>query len=93
MGVSQFFYDEKCFYQGKLMVPRASAQRCAGRNYYTLEDCDHFSVCKPIDKSHLSYVKLVECIRVCQQEVSSIDSMSTFVAFLLITNFADLFLG
>jgi hypothetical protein len=75
------------------MVPRASAQRCAGRNYYTLEDCDHFSVCKPIDKSHLSYVKLVECIRVCQQEVSSIDSMSPFVAFLLIANFADLFLG
>jgi hypothetical protein len=92
MGVSQFFYDEKFFYQG-WMVPPASAQRCAGDCYLTLEDCDHFTVCKPIDKSHLSYTLLVAFIRVCQREVSSIDSISPFVAFLLITNFADLFLG
>ncbi len=73
------------------MVPIASAQRCAGHNYYLLEDCDHFTVCKPIEKSHPSYYKLVEFIRSCRQEVSSIDSMNPFVAFLLITNFADLF--
>jgi hypothetical protein len=91
MGVSQFIYDEKCFYQGKMMVPRASAQRCAGRNYSILEDCDHFTVCKPIHKSHVSYEKLVDFIRHCQQEVSSIDSMNPFVAFLRTANFVDLF--
>jgi hypothetical protein len=73
------------------MVPRASAQRCAGLNYYVLADCDHFTVCKPIDKSHPSYDHLVHFIRHCQQGVSTIDSMNPFVAFLLITNFADLF--
>jgi hypothetical protein len=51
-----------------MMVERASAQRCAGRNHYTLEDCDHFTVCKPIDKSHISYTVLVDVIRVCQEE-------------------------
>jgi hypothetical protein len=90
MGVSQFIYDEKCIYQGKKMVEQASAQRCA-QNYHILEDCDHFTVCKPIDKSHQSYELLVVFMRFCQQEVSSIDSMNPFVAFLLITNFADLF--
>jgi hypothetical protein len=91
MGVSQFIYDEKCFYQGKKMVEKASAQRCAANFFFLLEDCDHFTVCKPINKSHPSYERLVDFIRNCQQEVSSIDSMNPFVAFLLITNFADLF--
>jgi hypothetical protein len=91
MGVSQLIYDEKCFYQGKKMVETASAQRCARRNYCRLDDCDHFTVCKPIDKSHPSYERLVDFIRECQQQVSSIDSMNPFVAFLLITNFSDLF--
>jgi hypothetical protein len=86
MGVSQFIYDEKCFYQGKMMVEQASAQRCAGRNYYRVEDCDHFTICKPVDKSHGSYPLLVGFIKQCQQEVSSIDSMDPFVAFLFITN-------
>jgi hypothetical protein len=74
-----------------MMVERASAQRCAGRNHYTLEDCDHFTVCKPIDKSHISYTVLVDVIRVCQEEVSNIDSMNAFVDFLLTMNFVDLF--
>jgi len=91
MGVSQFIYDEKCFYQGTMMVPTESAQDIyTGDNYVILEDCDHFTVCKPIDKSHRSYELLVEFIRRCQQEVSSIDSRNPFGAFLLITNCADL---
>ncbi len=47
--------------------------------------------CNPFDKSHPSYYKLVEFIKSCQQEVSNIDSINTFVAFLLIMNFANLF--
>jgi hypothetical protein len=72
------------------MVEPASARRCA-QNFHLLEDCDHFTVCKPIDKSHESYQSLVDFIRTCQHEVSSVDSMNPFLAFLLITNFADLF--
>jgi hypothetical protein len=70
MGVSKFIYDEKCFYQGKMMVEPASAQICAGRNYYILEDCDHFTICKPVQKSHMGYQLLVEFIKQCQQEDS-----------------------
>lgn len=73
------------------MVEDTSARRGANNNYILLEDCDHFTVCKPFDKSHPSYYKLVEFIRSCQQEVSSIDSINPFSAFLLIMNFADLF--
>jgi hypothetical protein len=73
------------------MVPEASARRCAGHNFWVLDDCDHFTVCKPIDKSHRSYKLLVEVIRDCQQKVSSIDSMNPFVSFLLITTFPDVF--
>jgi hypothetical protein len=91
MGVSQFIYDEKCFYQEKKMVEQASAQRCAGINYSTFEDCDHFTVCKPIDKSDPRYFMLVRFIRICQREVSRIHSMNPFVAFLLITNSGDMF--
>jgi hypothetical protein len=76
---------------GKKMVEDTSARRGANNNYILLEDCDHFTVCKPFDKSHPSYYKLVEFIRSCQQEVSSIDSINPFAAFLVSMNFADLF--
>ncbi len=91
LGVSEFVHYQKCLHQGKKMVEDTSAQRGANNNYILLEDCDHFTVCKPFDKSHPSYYKLVEFIRSCQQEVSSIDSINPFAAFLLIMNFADLF--
>ncbi len=39
----------------------------------------------------MSYEKLVSLIQVFQEQVSSIDSLNPFVAFLLIMNFADLF--
>jgi hypothetical protein len=73
------------------MVPKASARRCAGHNFYELDDCDHFTVCKPIDKSHPSYKLLVDVITDCQQKVSSSDSMNPFVSLLLIRTFPDVF--
>jgi hypothetical protein len=69
-----------------MMVEPASAQRCARCNYYLLEDCDHFTICEPVQKSHTSYQLLVGFIKQCRQEVSSINSMDPFVAFLFITN-------
>jgi len=76
-----------------MMVEQASAQRCARLNYHVLEDCDHFTICKPVDKSHESYQLLVGFIKQCQQEVSSIDSMDPFVAFLFITNLLTCFIS
>jgi hypothetical protein len=91
LGSISVVYYQKCLHQGKKMVEDTSARRGANNNYILLEDCDHFTVCKPFDKSHPSYYKLVEFIRSCQQEVSSIDSINPFAAFLVSMNFADLF--
>jgi hypothetical protein len=53
-------------------VEKAAGVRSAGENYYTLEDCDHSTVCKPLDKNHPSYYFLLDFIRKCRQEVSRI---------------------
>ncbi len=41
------------------MVPDASAQRLAGKNFYTIEDASHLEICQPVDEQHPSYVKLL----------------------------------
>lgn len=51
-------------------MEKPGAQRYARENYYTLEDCDHMTVCKPSDKGHSSYRKLVDFIITCREEVS-----------------------
>jgi len=53
-------------------VEKAAAVRSAGENYYTLEDCDHSTVCKPSGKNHPSYYFLLDFIRKSRQEVSRI---------------------
>jgi len=90
--VYDFVEDKPLKDLGKMMVPTASAQRFAGA-WWRLEACDHFTVCKPISKFDPGYRLLVKCTRDCQQVVSSIDSMNPFVAFLFITNFADLLIS
>jgi hypothetical protein len=49
-------------------VEKAAALRSARENYYTLEDCDHSTVCKPSAKDHPSYSLLLDVIRECRQE-------------------------
>ncbi len=53
-------------------MEKAAALRSARENYYTLEDCDHSTVCKPSAKDHPSYSLLLNVIRECRQEVSRI---------------------
>ncbi|CAK9877273.1 unnamed protein product [Sphagnum jensenii] len=54
---------------GFRLVEKAAALRSAGENHYTLEDCDHSTVCKPSGKNHPSYELLLGFIRTCRQEV------------------------
>ncbi|KAH8963228.1 hypothetical protein BDL97_05G142000 [Sphagnum fallax] len=53
---------------GFKLVEKAAALRSARENYYTLEDCDHSTVCKPSAKHHPSYYRLLDFIRICRQE-------------------------
>ncbi|CAM6076327.1 unnamed protein product [Sphagnum tenellum] len=53
---------------GFKLVEKAAALRSARENYYTLEDCDHSTVCKPSAKEHPSYSLLLNVIRECRQE-------------------------
>ncbi|CAM6024417.1 unnamed protein product [Sphagnum balticum] len=61
---------------GFRLVEKAAALRSAGENYYTLEDCDHSTVCKPSGKNHPSYYFLLDFIRKCRQE-----EQETFLGF------------
>jgi hypothetical protein len=45
-------------------VPRASAIRLSKNNNYTVEDANHLTICKPPSKDHLSYSKLLECLKI-----------------------------
>ncbi|KAH8963207.1 hypothetical protein BDL97_05G140400 [Sphagnum fallax] len=53
---------------GFRLVEKAAALRSTGENHYTLEDCDHSTVCKPPGKNHPSYYRLLDFIRTCRQE-------------------------
>jgi len=50
------------------LVGNIGAQSLARRNYIILEYCDHFTVCKPPDKEHPSYHKLLEFIKTCRAQ-------------------------
>ncbi len=50
-------------------MEKAGAQRLAGENYYLVEDGDHFTLCNPPSKKHPSYTKLVDFLKICQQQV------------------------
>jgi hypothetical protein len=41
------------------LVPDASAQRLAGKNFYTIEDANYWEVSQPVDEQHPSYVKFL----------------------------------
>jgi hypothetical protein len=45
-------------------VPWASATRLSNNNNYTVEDANHLTICKPPSKDHLSYSKLLECLKI-----------------------------
>ncbi|CAK9266464.1 unnamed protein product, partial [Sphagnum jensenii] len=46
-----------------ILVPMASAIRLSNNNYYIVEDANHLTICKPPSKDHISYSKLLECLK------------------------------
>ncbi|CAK9877270.1 unnamed protein product [Sphagnum jensenii] len=73
--VGEFSINIYAFVEGKPMkdvgsrlVEKAAELRSAGQNYYTLEDCDHSTICKPSAKHHPSYSLLLDVIKKCRQE-------------------------
>jgi adenylate kinase family enzyme len=59
-------------------VPFASSQRLAGANNYMVEDANHFTICRPPTKSHPSFFKLVECLKICLKKQSKLPSLPKF---------------
>jgi energy-coupling factor transporter ATP-binding protein EcfA2 len=49
-------------------VPMASAIRLSNNNCYKVEDANHLTICKPPSKDHLSYSKLLECLKIFMKE-------------------------
>ncbi|CAK9194156.1 unnamed protein product [Sphagnum troendelagicum] len=49
--------------QWGILVPKALAIRLADNNYYIVEDANHLTICKPPSKDHLSYSKLLDCLK------------------------------
>ncbi|CAM6061915.1 unnamed protein product [Sphagnum tenellum] len=46
-----------------ILVPTASANRLSDNNYYIVEDANHLTICKPPSKDHISYSKLLDCLK------------------------------
>ncbi|CAK9197701.1 unnamed protein product [Sphagnum troendelagicum] len=51
-----------------ILVPTASAVRLSNNNYYKVEDANHLTICMPPSKDHLSYSKLLECLKIFMKE-------------------------
>jgi hypothetical protein len=49
----------------EVLVPYASAQRLSGNNNYKVEDATHLTICQPCTKDHITYSKMVECLKAC----------------------------
>ena len=57
--------------QGRsLVVEYASAERLSRQHNCKVEDANHFEVCQPPYKSHISYEKLVEIVKFCIDQVT-----------------------
>jgi hypothetical protein len=41
----------------------ASTIQLLNNNYYKVEDVNHLTICNPPTKDHLSYSKLLECLK------------------------------
>ncbi|KAH8945430.1 hypothetical protein BDL97_12G040300 [Sphagnum fallax] len=73
--ISQFSINVFAFPEGTTipnmeckLVEKPGARCHTRHNYYLLEDCDHFNVCKPPDKKHASYQMLLKVIKDCHEQ-------------------------
>ncbi|CAK9236310.1 unnamed protein product, partial [Sphagnum troendelagicum] len=51
-----------------ILVPYVSATRLSNNNNYKIEDANHLTICKPLNKEHPSYYLLLRCLRICMQK-------------------------
>ncbi|CAM6060001.1 unnamed protein product [Sphagnum tenellum] len=51
-----------------IALPWASATRFSNNNNYKVEDANHLTICKPPSQDHLSYSKLLECLKIFMKE-------------------------
>ncbi|CAK9221165.1 unnamed protein product [Sphagnum troendelagicum] len=51
-----------------ILVPWTSAIRLSKNNNCKVEDANHLTICKPPSKEHLSYSKLLECLKFFMKE-------------------------
>ncbi|KAH8955480.1 hypothetical protein BDL97_08G141200 [Sphagnum fallax] len=51
-----------------ILVPYVSAIRLSNNNNYKIEDANHLTICKPLNKDHPSYYLLLRCLRICMQK-------------------------
>ncbi|CAK9221092.1 unnamed protein product [Sphagnum troendelagicum] len=56
----------------EVLVPYASAQRLSENNNYKVEDATHLTICRPCAKDHISYSKMVDCLKACLKKVSNV---------------------
>jgi len=62
----------------EILVPHASAQRLSGNNYYKIEDANHLTICKPPTRDHISYSKLVDCLKTCLKNPRQLPSLPSW---------------
>ncbi|CAK9199796.1 unnamed protein product [Sphagnum troendelagicum] len=62
----------------EILVPHASAQRLSRNNYYKIEDANHLTICKPPTRDHISYSKLVDCLRTCLKNPRQLPSLPSW---------------
>jgi hypothetical protein len=67
-----------------ILVPMASATQFSNNNYYTVEDANHLTICKPPTKDHPSYSILLDRLKTFMK-VNNIDF--TFWNFVCSYNF------
>ncbi|KAH8961501.1 hypothetical protein BDL97_05G053600 [Sphagnum fallax] len=51
-----------------ILVPHALAIQLANYNYYIVEDANHLTICKPINKAHPSYSLLLNFLKLCMEK-------------------------
>jgi hypothetical protein len=75
-------------------VPMASAIRLSNNNNYKVEDANHLTICKPPSKDHLSYSKLLECLKIFMKVNNNGFSFWNYVcSFNLIANITSFHLN
>ncbi len=66
----------------EVIMPYALAQRLSGNNNYKVEDATHLTICQPCTKDHISYSKMVECLKACLKVQNKLVSSCKLSLFL-----------